>query len=133
MITELNVVTIIVRDYDEALSFYTEKLGLRKMSDDMFGPGVRWVTVAPAGQNAPVITLQKPEPAMHGEEQAKEMLKLVGKNPTWSFNTDDCRKTYEELSARGVHFSEPPSEQMWGVQAVFEDLYGNSFALVEPR
>jgi predicted enzyme related to lactoylglutathione lyase len=133
MIQKLEVVTIVVRDYDEALAFYTEKLGFTKISDQVFGPGIRWITVAPAGQSSPQITLQKPEAAMHGEAHAKQMLELVGKNPTWSFNTDDCRKTYEELKGRGVHFSQPPTEQMWGVEALFQDLYGNTFSLLEPR
>lgn len=133
MITKLVRVTILVRDYDEALQFYTEKLGLEKHDDIPFGPGVRWVTVAPAGQADIEIVLQQPHAAMHGEEHAGAMAARVGQSPTWVFNTDDCRKTYAELQERGVHFTSAPEEQPYGVEAVFQDLYGNSFSLLQAR
>lgn len=133
MINKLNVVTILVRDQEEALRFYTEKLGFEKRADQMFGPGVRWLTVAPPDQEEVEIVLQKPDPAMHGEEQAEAMLALVGKTPTWSFSTNDCRAAHETLSDRGVNFVQPPEEQPYGVEALFEDLYGNVFSLLEQR
>ncbi len=126
MINGLNHVTILVKEYDEALRFYTEVLGLEKRMDAQFGPGARWVTVAPKGGNGLEIILQKPEPGQVTAER-------VGQNTTWVFGTDDCRKTYQELAAKGVKFTSPPEEQPWGVQAVFQDLYGNSFALVQGR
>lgn len=132
MISKLNIVTILVHDQEKALAFYTEKLGLEKRSDQMFGPSVRWVTVAPKGQSEVEIVLQKPEAALHGEQQAKEMTALVGKNPTWSFGTSDCRKTYETLKAKGVKFVSPPTKMPYGVEAIFLDLYSNSFSLLEP-
>jgi len=133
MIDKLNVVTILVRDQDEALHFYVDKLGFEKRDDEMFGPGIRWLTVAPPRQQEVEIVLQKPEPAMHGEEQAEAMLAMVGKMPTWSFATDDCRATYEALSARGVNFVQPPEERPYGVEALFQDLYGNVFSLLEQK
>jgi predicted enzyme related to lactoylglutathione lyase len=126
---KIGMVTILVRDYDEALKFYTERLGFEKKMDEKFGPGARWLSVALPGQDLQIV-LQKPEPSMHGEARAKKMFDLIGQSPTWVISTDDCRKTYEVLKARGVNFSDPPKEQPWGTQAVFQDLYGNSFALV---
>lgn len=125
-------VTILVRDQDEALQFYTETLGLEKRSDMTFGPGYRWLTVAPIGQRDLEIVLQKPEPAMHGEQGAADMLRSVGHGTTWVFATEDCRAEYEALRARGVKFQSSPADQPYGVEAVFEDLYGNSFSLLQP-
>lgn len=130
MIKELNHVTILVKDYDEALHFYTDVLGLEKRMDEKFGPA-RWVTVSPKGQAQMEIVLQKPEPSMHGEAGCKKMAERIGQGTTWAFAADDCQKTYEDLRAKGVKFNRPPEKMPWGIQAVFEDLYGNSFALVQ--
>jgi predicted enzyme related to lactoylglutathione lyase len=81
----------------------------------------RWLTVAGAGQDVQMV-LQK----VTDERAAR-----IGQATTWVLETADCRKTHETLRARGVQFSEPPTKQPWGVQAVFKDLYGNTFALVE--
>jgi predicted enzyme related to lactoylglutathione lyase len=130
MSIRLGNVTILVRDYDEALKFYTEVMGFEKRTDQKFGPGARWVTVAAPGQDVQIV-LQKPEPSMHGEENARRMAERIGQNPTWVLATDDCRKTFELYSSRGVKFNEPPKEMPWGTQAVFKDLYGNSYALLQ--
>lgn len=132
MITNLIRVTILVRDQDEALRLYTEKLGLEKRADVMFGPEARWLTVAPQDQKEMEIVPQKPELAMHGEEGVRAMLQRLGQGTTWAFESDDCRKTYQDLFSRGVKFISPPQEQMYGVEAIFEDLYGNVFSLLQP-
>jgi len=132
MSVRLGNVTILVRDYDEALKFFTEALGFEKRRDEKFGPGARWVTVGAPGQDVQIV-LQKPEPAMHGEENARKLRERIGQNPTWVVVTDDCRKTYELYSSRGVKFTEAPKEMPWGTQAVFKDLYGNSYALVQQQ
>lgn len=132
MITRLARVTIYVRNQDEALKFYTEALGLEVRSDVSFGPGARWLTVAPVGQSDIEIVLQEPVPAMHGEEFAQKISERVGQGTTWVFATDDCRADYETLKGRGVTFSSEPEEQPYGVEAVFQDLYGNSFSLLQP-
>jgi len=132
MITRLARVTIYVHNQDEALAFYTEKLGLEKRSDVTFGPGARWLTVAPAGQADFEILLQSPVPAMHGAEFAQKISERVGQGTTWVFFTDDCRADYATLKGRGVSFSSEPQEQPYGVEAVFQDLYGNSFSLLQP-
>lgn len=132
MIDALAVVTIIVEDQDDAIEFYTGRLGFELRSDEPFGPGVRWVTVAPPDQMEVEINLQEPHSELHGEEGAERLREQIGKNPTWSFTTDDCEGTYESLRAEGVSFVRPPEERPYGVEAVFEDLYGNRFSLLEP-
>lgn len=132
MITGLIRVTVLVRDQDEALRFYTETLGLEKRADVSFGPGMRWLTVAPRGQSGLEIVLQKPEPAMHGAENAQQMQEMVGRGTTWVFACDDCRATFAELRGRGVEFASTPREEPYGIEAVFTDLYGNSFSLLQP-
>jgi catechol 2,3-dioxygenase-like lactoylglutathione lyase family enzyme len=81
MSIRLGNVTVLVRDYGEALRFYTEVLEFEKRSDQPFGPGARWVTVAAPGQDVQIL-LQKPEPAMHGDEAARKMMECIGRNPT---------------------------------------------------
>lgn len=132
MIRTLEVVTIPVHDVDEAIAFYTETLGFDLRTDESFGPGARWVTVAPPDQTDVEIHLQEPNPEMHGEDGAAELRELVGRNPTWSFHTDDIEDTYRELEAAGVNFTRDPEARPYGTEAVFEDLYGNEFSLLEP-
>jgi len=132
MITKLIRVTILVRDYDEALAFYTGKLGFEKRVDVEVGPGMRWVTVAPAQQQEVEIVLQQPHPAFHGEQQARAMRARIGQQPTWVLATGDCQREYEELQGRGVIFTAAPQQQPYGVEAVFQDLYGNSYSLLQP-
>lgn len=122
MITQLTIVTIYVKDQDEALSFYTEKLGFEKRNDFPLMPGVRWLTVAPEGQKEIEIFLGLTTP---------ELQELVGKNPTWSYSTDNCQGTYDSLAEKGVKFNQPPTQRPYGVEAVFEDLCGNTFSLLE--
>jgi catechol 2,3-dioxygenase-like lactoylglutathione lyase family enzyme len=131
MITRLTIVGIMVRDQDEALRFYTETLGFEKRTDQNFGPGWRWLTVAPKDQKEVEITSMKPDASMFGEERARILTDQIGKAPTWSYSTDDCRKTYEELLAKGVKFSSLPTEEFYGIEAVFEDLYGTPISMVE--
>ena len=125
MLTKLAVVTIIVRDQDEALQYYTEKLGLEKMDDVNFGEGNRWLTVTAPQQKDVQIFLQK------ADSFGVDATDQVGKATMWAFNTDNCRETYDTLKERGVKFLSEPKEQPWGIEAVFEDLYGNKFSIVE--
>jgi predicted enzyme related to lactoylglutathione lyase len=125
MLTRLAVVTILVTDQDEALQFYTEKLGLEKLDDMEFGEGNRWLTVTAPQQRDVQIFLAK------ADSFGMDLVDHVGKAPSWAFNTDNCQETYETLKARGVKFISEPKEQPWGIQAIFEDLYGNKFSVVE--
>lgn len=132
MITHLARVTLVVRDQEEALRFYTETLGFEKRADVQFGPGMRWLTIAPPKQRELEIVLQQPSAAMHGEERAAELLAGVGKGPTWVLYTTDCHGDYARLLERTVQFVSPPTAQPYGIEAVFLDLYGNSYSLLQP-
>jgi catechol 2,3-dioxygenase-like lactoylglutathione lyase family enzyme len=125
MLNRLSVVTILVRDQDEALKYYTETLGLEKIDDVPFGEGNRWLTVAAKDQKDLQIFL------CPGDSFGMNLMDHVGKAPAWAFGTDNCQETYETLSARGVKFNGPPKQQPYGIEAVFKDLYGNMFSVVE--
>ena len=132
MITKLAHVSILVSDLDEALDWYTNVLGLEKREDNSsVVAGFRWLTVAPKGQTDPEIVLFLPGP-FQAEEDQKILLSRVGEGTMWMFHTDDCTAEYGRLSALGVHFHQTPETVPWGVQAVFEDLYGNQFGILEP-
>ncbi len=122
-IGKLTGVTIFVKDQDEALEWYTKVLGFTKKADDRSMPGFRWLTVGPKDQpDLQVVLLQAREQEMS----------LVGKNGTWVISTKNCRETAELLKSRGVRFVSEPTETPWGVSAVFLDLYGNPYNLIEP-
>lgn len=128
--TPLALVSVLVNDQDEALHFYTEKLGLEKRMDVTFGPGMRLVTVASRGMRKPEIALARPDAALHGTDRIQELMEQTTEKP-WIFVTDDCRKTYEMLKARGVRFVHEPTHEMYGIEAIFEDPSGNTFSLLE--
>jgi predicted enzyme related to lactoylglutathione lyase len=130
-IDRLAQVTIIVRDQDEALKFYVEKLGFEKRQDQTFG-GFRWLTVAPPGQKDVEIVLEKPAADM-GPARQQQLAAQIGQAPSWVLESSDVQQAYEILKARGVDFERPPEKLPYGMQAVFKDLYGNSFALVQRR
>ncbi len=132
MIKRLAHVSIIVKDQDDALSFYIEKLGLEKRADDSSQPGFRWLTVAPKDQTDIEIALMKPG-AYNSPEETEELLSQVGKQSHYVFHTKDCRAEAQALKARGVEVTPEPQDVPWGVQAIFRDLYGNEFVLLEPR
>ncbi len=130
--TPLAMVSVFVNDQDEALQFYTEKLGLEKRTDVTFAPGMRWLTVAPKGQHKPEIALAKPDSSLHSAKYIEELAERVGHGIAWMFDTDNCHQSYETLLARGVTFITTPTKQLYGVEAVFSDPYGNIFSLLEP-
>jgi predicted enzyme related to lactoylglutathione lyase len=132
-ITQLAIIPILVADQDEALRFFTEKLELEKRADMMYGPGLRWLTVAPKGQKKPEIALAKPDLSLPGiQNNGGERVGRLSQYITCVFATDDCYKTYHTLLARGVTFLSPPTKNVHGTEAVFEDPYGNLFSLLEP-
>jgi predicted enzyme related to lactoylglutathione lyase len=130
MIEKLTHVMLFVKDYDEALDFYTNKLGFEKVTDVSPGQGWRFLSVAPRGQG-PEIVLHVPSPALHGEAEAKQMAGLIGKNRGWLFKVDDCKKTCEDLKKKGVKILQEPFAAPFGIQAVIADLYGNTMFLIE--
>jgi predicted enzyme related to lactoylglutathione lyase len=124
MIKALTHTGILIQDYDEALQWYTQTLGLELRNNSEYGSCHRWVTVGVPGQTGLEIVLH--------QSPVKEDHSLVGKSPGFIFSTDDCWAEVERLRANGVKVTGEPVTAPWGVQAIFEDLYGNSHVLVEP-
>jgi uncharacterized glyoxalase superfamily protein PhnB len=122
-------VTIRVQNQEEALRFYTEKLGFEKRADLPMGENRRWVTVAPKDEPVLELVLQ-PSDWFEGEARQQHN-ELVGKNPTIVFQVDDCRATYERLSTQGVEFSMPPTDVGYGTEADAKDLYGNTLVFLQ--
>jgi len=120
-------ITLLVKDQDEAIKFYTQKLGFQKRQDIVIAKNVRWVTVSPKGQEALELTLVVAD----SEEKRKAVGKQAGDHVFLTLESDDCRKEYKALKAKGVKFYGKPELQSWGVDVVLEDLYGNLFDLVQ--
>jgi len=125
-----------VHDQDEALAFYTEKLGWEVRSDVTMPEmgDFRWLTVGPADQpDFAVVLMAVPGQPVLDDETRKQVLDLSAKGfaGTLFLTTDDCRASYEELKARGVEFSEEPEERPYGIDAGFHDPSGNSFRLTQ--
>jgi uncharacterized glyoxalase superfamily protein PhnB len=127
-----------VHDQDEALAFYTEKLGMEVRSDVTIAEmgNFRWLTVGPAGQPEVAIVLMAiPGAPVMDAETADQVRDLMAKGfaGTVFLTTDDCQASYEELKARGVEFSEAPEERPYGIDSGFRDPSGNSFRLTQVR
>jgi catechol 2,3-dioxygenase-like lactoylglutathione lyase family enzyme len=125
--------SVIVRDYDEALAWYRDKLGFVVVRDQSFGAGgQRFILVAPTKDADTGIVLQLFENRGGDPSMAASYADRVGKEVNIVLRTADVTGTYEELKAKGVAFSMPPRQQPWGGEALFSDLYGNTFVLVGP-
>ena len=127
-----------VHDQDEALAFYTQKLGMEVRSDATLPEmgNFRWLTVSPPGQPDIAITLMAiPGPPVFDEETIEQVRTLMAKGAagTVFLTTDDCRASYEELKGRGVEFTEEPEERPYGIDSGFRDPSGNSFRLTQLR
>jgi predicted enzyme related to lactoylglutathione lyase len=125
-----------VHDQDEALAFYTEKLGMEIRSDVTLAElgDFRWLTVSPPGQEDVAIVLMAiPGPPVFEEETSQQIESLMAKGASGGIflTTDDCQASYEELKVRGVDFTEPPEERPYGIDAGFRDPSGNSFRLTQ--
>jgi catechol 2,3-dioxygenase-like lactoylglutathione lyase family enzyme len=134
MIKRLSHTTIYVEDQQRALEFYTGKLGLEVRTDATMDNGFRWVTVGPKGQPELEIALMQPKPGMMFDEETVAMMHELRKRGAFGggvFQTDDCKKTYEELKARGVEFRSEPEEKPYGIEAIFRDDSGNWFSLTQ--
>jgi catechol 2,3-dioxygenase-like lactoylglutathione lyase family enzyme len=136
MLKQLTHVNQWVHDQDEALAFYTEKLGL-ELRDDVTVPELgnfRWLTVGVPGQPDVAITLMAiPGPPVFDAETQAQLQALVAKGVAGGifFAADDVRATYEDLKARGVEFSQEPADQPYGVDAGFRDPSGNQLRMVQ--
>jgi predicted enzyme related to lactoylglutathione lyase len=127
-----------VHDQDEALAFYTEKLGMVTRSDVTLPEmgGFRWLTVGPADQpDVSIVLMAIPGPPMFDEETYGQVQTLMSKGcaGTIFLTTDDCRASYEELSARGVEFVEPPEDRPYGIDSGFRDPSGNHLRLTQVK
>ncbi|GIL27699.1 VOC family protein [Actinocatenispora comari] len=124
-----------VRDQDEALEFYTTKLGFEVRSDvTMPEWQFRWLTVGPVGQDDVALVLMPvPGPPMLDDADSARLADLVAKGAggTLFLTTDDCQATYDELSARGVTFNDPPTPQPYGIDTSFRDPSGNNVRLTQ--
>jgi catechol 2,3-dioxygenase-like lactoylglutathione lyase family enzyme len=137
MIQRLSHATLFVEDQDAAKDFYVNKLGFEVRFDETMDNGFRWLTVAPKAQPELQIVLMKAaiNPFFLDAESAAALQLLLKKGVLGAgvFQTGDCHKTYEELSAKGVEFKSPPQERFYGTEAVFKDNCGNWFSLTQPK
>lgn len=134
MITNVSLTTAYCNDQDAAKKFYVETLGFEERTDVTLGDGFRWVTVGHPSQPELDVTLMVPGPPLDDDMTAAVRRAMAnGSMGGIGLQTDDCQKTFEELSAKGVEFVQPPSERPYGVEAILRDVSGNWLVLVEPR
>jgi catechol 2,3-dioxygenase-like lactoylglutathione lyase family enzyme len=137
MLKQLTHVQVWVNDQDEALAFYTEKLGM-ELREDVTLPELgnfRWLSVGVPGQDVAITLMTVPGPPVFDEETREQIRTLLAKGASGGlfFSTDDAHKSYEELKGRGVEFTQEPTEQPYGIDAGFRDPSGNHFRLAQQR
>lgn len=135
MIRRMSHATIFVKNQNDALEFYRDKLGFKVHTDAMVGEDFRWLTLCTEDDPNFEIILMEPKPGMLMDEETSNQLRAImnkGVLGAGVFNTDDCRGTYQELKARGVDFAQEPAERPYGIEAVFRDNSGNWFSLTQP-
>lgn len=128
---KLGYISLVVRDYDEAIAFFTEKLGFRLVEDsaaiDRDGQYKRWVLIAPPGSNGTQLLLAKASTP----EEVSRIGNQTGGRVFLFLHTDDFWRDYRAMTSRGVKFVREPREEPYGTVAVFEDLYGNKWDLLQ--
>ena len=135
MIQHTRLHSVFVLDQDEALDFYCGKLGLEVHTDADLG-FMRWLTVNVPGDDGREILLEKPGPPMMDDATAETVRELVSKGATggWiGFQTDDLQATYDELVAKGVEFTQEPTEHFYGVDCGLRDPFGNQIRILQPK
>ena len=138
MLKQLTHVQVWVNDQDEALKFYTEKLGM-ELREDVTVPEMgnfRWLSVGVPGQEDVAITLMDiPGPPVFEEETRQKIVDLLARGASGGlfFSTEDAQQAYEELKGRGVEFTQEPTEQPYGIDAGFRDPSGNHFRMAQSR
>jgi catechol 2,3-dioxygenase-like lactoylglutathione lyase family enzyme len=120
-------IALVVKDYDEAIAFYTQKLRFRLLEDTKQSETKRWVLVAPEGSNECCLLLAKAA----NEEQASRIGNQTGGRVFLFLSTDDFNRDYNRMLEEGINFVRPPKEESYGIVAVFEDLYGTLWDLVQ--
>ncbi|MDR7133579.1 catechol 2,3-dioxygenase-like lactoylglutathione lyase family enzyme [Lysobacter niastensis] len=121
-------ITLVVRNYDEAIAFYTGALGFALLEDTALGGGKRWVRVAPRGASETALLLAQAD----DDTQRARIGDQTGGRVGFFLHTDDFDRDHAAMIARGVRFLEAPRREAYGTVAVFEDLYGNRWDLLEP-
>jgi catechol 2,3-dioxygenase-like lactoylglutathione lyase family enzyme len=121
-------IALVVSDYDEAIQFYTEKLGFELIEDTKLSDTKRWVIIAPRGSDSCNLLLAKAAT----EEQMSRVGNQTGGRVFLFLHTNNLQRDYESLQSKGVTFVRTPSTEAWGTVAVFKDLYGNLWDLIEP-
>jgi catechol 2,3-dioxygenase-like lactoylglutathione lyase family enzyme len=120
--------TLLVRNYDEALAFYTQALRFELIEDTRLSPTKRWLVVAPSREGGALLLAQA------GNDEQAAMVGRQGAGRVWLFlHTDDLDEDIAHMQAQGVRFLESPRSEAYGRVVVFEDLYGNRWDLIEPR
>ena len=123
----IGYITLVVRDYDEAIAYFTDVLRFKVVEDKKLSEGKRWLLVAPRGSGSPCLLLAKASTV----EQESRIGNQTGGRVFLFLHTDDFYRDYNDLKARGVKFIEQPREESYGTVAVFEDLYGNKWDLLQ--
>jgi catechol 2,3-dioxygenase-like lactoylglutathione lyase family enzyme len=127
MMQTLGHVALVVRDYDEALAFFTGTLNFKVIEDTQLSEDKRWVLIAPPGSQGTSLVLARAATP----EQVSRIGNQTGGRVFLFLHTDDFWRDYREMIARKVKFTRPPSEESYGTVAVFEDLYGNQWDLLQ--
>ena len=133
MLNSINISGVFVLDQDEAIDFYVGKLGLEVRQDMDLG-FMRWLTVGAPGDTGREILLELPGPPAYDEKITEQIRDLVTKGATGfaaGFTTDDCRKTFEEFSAKGVEFTQEPVEHFYGTDMGLRDPFGNHIRVTQ--
>ncbi|MDQ1392991.1 MAG: hypothetical protein QOF30_1968 [Acidimicrobiaceae bacterium] len=125
----IGLVCLVIRDYDEAIGFYVHSLGFDLVEDSVLDGGTRWVVVAPAGAGGAALLLARAATT----EQLARVGDQTGGRVSLFLHTDDFDRDFERFVAAGVTFLEEPRHEAYGTVAVFEDLYGNRWDLIEQR
>ena len=123
----IGAISLVVRDYDEAIDFYVNKLGFTLLEDTDMGNGKRWVIVSPHDSTGACLLLAKAA----SPEQESRIGNQTGGRVFLFLHTDDFWRDYESMKANGVRFLEEPRNEAYGTVVVFEDLYGNKWDLLE--
>jgi catechol 2,3-dioxygenase-like lactoylglutathione lyase family enzyme len=125
----IGAISLLVRDYDEAIAFYVGKLGFQLVEDTDMGGGKRWVMAAPPGSSETRMLLAK---AVTPEQQSR-IGNQTGGRVFLFLHTDDFWRDHEAMKSKGVRFLEEPRNETYGTVVVFEDLYGNKWDLLETK